>query len=90
MRASMPSSSFMEVAKFFGVETKVVINKYDINLENSKEIEKMCAEKGIEIAGRIPFSPKVAKSIVKAVPSIEFSGSDNISKQIKDIWNKIS
>jgi len=80
----------MEVAKFFGVEIKVVINKHDINPENSKDIEKMCEEKNIEIAGCIPFSPEVAKSIVQALPYIEFSGGDNISKQIKYIWNKIS
>ncbi len=80
----------MEVAEFFGIETKVIINKYDINLENSKEIENICSEKNIEIAGRIPFSPEVAKSIVQAVPYIEFSGNDNISLQIKTIWSKIS
>jgi MinD superfamily P-loop ATPase len=80
----------MEVARFFEVETKVVINKHDLNLENSRKIESMCAEKGIAITGRIPFSPKVARSIVGAAPYIEFFGDDKISKKIKDIWSRIS
>jgi MinD superfamily P-loop ATPase len=80
----------MEVARFFEVETKVVINKHDLNLENSRKIESMCAEKGIAITGRIPFSPKVDRSIVGAAPYIEFFGDDKISKKIKDIWSRIS
>jgi len=80
----------IQVAEHFEVETKVVINKYDLNLENSEDIEKMCKDKSIEIAGRIPFSSKVAKSIVKAIPYIEFFGNDGISGGIRDIWSKIA
>jgi len=80
----------IQVAEHFGIETKLVINKYDINSENSSDIEKMCAGKNIEIAGRIPFSPEVAKSIVQGIPYIEFSGNDNISGQIKNIWDNIA
>jgi len=80
----------IQVAEHFGVETKVVINKYDINPENSADIEKMCGEENIEIAGYIPFSPEVVRSIVQSVPYIEFFGDGTVSKQIKNIWSKIS
>jgi len=79
----------MDVANHFQVETRVVINKHDINPENSRAIEKLCASRNIEIAGRIPFSAEVAKSIVAAVPYVKFA-SDTISDRIKDIWIKIS
>jgi MinD superfamily P-loop ATPase len=79
----------MKVTEHFQVETMVVINKYDINPENSKKIEEECLNKGIEIAGYIPFSKKVPESIVQAVPYVEFS-KDGITEQIKEIWNRIS
>ncbi len=80
----------IQVAEYFKVETKVVINKYDLNLNNSKDIENLCKNKDIEILGRIPFSLQVAKSIVESIPYIEFSGNDIISKLIRNMWAKIS
>jgi len=79
----------IKVAEYFGVETRVLINKYDINTENSMKIEKMCGEKGIPVAGRIPFSEKVPMSVVEGVPYVKFS-DDSISKKIREIWKGIS
>ncbi|HNS32819.1 MAG TPA: ATP-binding protein [bacterium] len=79
----------IKVAEHFGIETKAVINKYDINTENSKKIEKICGEKGIEVAGRIPFSEKVPKSVVEGIPYVEFS-KDEVSERINEIWEVIS
>jgi MinD superfamily P-loop ATPase len=79
----------MKVAEHFGVETKVVINKYDINIENSKTIEDICANKGIQIAGKIPFSENVPKSIVKRIPYVEFA-DDLVSDKIREVWANIS
>lgn len=79
----------IEVAAFFGIEIKVVVNKYNLNTENTAKIEKMCKEKRINIAGYIPFSEKVPESIVQTVPYVEFS-EDNISEAIKDIWENIN
>jgi MinD superfamily P-loop ATPase len=79
----------MEVTEHFQIETRVVINKYDINPENSKKIEEKCLSKGIEIVGYLPFSENVPKSIVQAVPYVEFS-KDAITEQIKEIWGKVS
>jgi len=79
----------IEVAVFFGVKIKVVINKYDLNIENTKKIEKICKDKNINIAGYIPFSEKVPESIVQTVPYTEFS--DNaVSEQIKSIWERLN
>ncbi|HOJ31350.1 MAG TPA: ATP-binding protein [bacterium] len=78
----------MEVAEHFQVETKVVVNKYDINLETTEEIRRICYAKGIEVLGQLPFSEKVVQSIVKQVPFTEFSNG-SIAKDIAKIWEKI-
>jgi MinD superfamily P-loop ATPase len=76
------------VAEFFKIETKVVINKYDINIENTGKIEEICKKRKIEIIGYIPFSEKVFKSVVEKIPYVEFS-DDSITEEIKKIWEKI-
>ncbi|MBN1444527.1 MAG: ATP-binding protein [Candidatus Omnitrophica bacterium] len=78
----------IQVAEHFGVETKVVINKYDINIENSEDIEKICGEKSIEVIGKIPFSERIVQSVVKQLPFAEFS-NDSITGDIGKLWERI-
>ena len=78
----------MDVALHFKITTQVVINKYDLNVDNAETIESMCKDKNIDVIGRIPFSKKVSESIVKSVPIIEYI-KDDVSKEIVSIWEKI-
>ena len=77
-----------QVSKHFGVLTKVVINKYDINLDNSGEIKKICQKGDIEVVAQLPFSKKVSESIVQGVPLVEFC-SNEISQDISFLWKRI-
>jgi MinD superfamily P-loop ATPase len=76
------------VAKHFGVDTKVIINKYDINLENTKNIKKICQDKNIEVLEQLPFSDKVNRAVVKGIPIVEFC-KDQIAKDIISLWDKV-
>jgi len=78
----------LDVASHFEVDSKVVVNKYDLNIENSKQIMSFCREKDIELAGMIPFSREVSESIVKGVTIVEYMQND-VSKEITSIWEKI-
>ena len=78
-----------DVAKHFKVEHKVVINKYDINLENTSDIEKICQNREIEVVGKLPFSDAVNKALVAGVPVVEFC-QDKICKEINNVWSKIN
>jgi MinD superfamily P-loop ATPase len=77
-----------QVSKHFGVPTKVVINKYDINPDNSEEIKKICQKGDIEVISQLPFSQKVSESIVHGVPLVEFC-SDGIAQDISLLWERI-
>jgi MinD superfamily P-loop ATPase len=78
----------LEIASYFKVDTKVVINKYDLNVDKSEEIKLICKEQDIEVAGMIPFSREVSESIVNAQPIVEYTNSD-VSKEIISIWQKV-
>ena len=78
----------IEVASHFNIDTKVVINKYDLNIDNSENIKATCENRGIEVAGQIPFSRQVSESIVIGIPLVEYMQND-VSKEIETIWQKV-
>jgi MinD superfamily P-loop ATPase len=76
------------VAQHFKVPTKVVINKYDINLQNTGDIKEICAVKDIEVLALLPFSRKVIQSIVKGMPVVKYC-DDQVTEDIAFLWEKI-
>jgi len=64
----------------------VCINKYDLNEENTRQIEDQCLSQGVEVAGRIPFDNVVTESIVQGVPVVEYSNGD-IAREIERMWH---
>ena len=77
-----------DVTKHFGVNTKVVINKYDINFKNTQDIRKICRDRKVEVLAELPFSENVSRSLVKGIPIVEFC-NDQIAKDIVTLWKKI-
>ena len=61
--------------KHFQIQSYVLINKYDINQEMTKSIEKYCDEVDVEVIGRIPFDALVKTSINSGTPIIYYEDS---------------
>jgi len=78
----------VKVTQHFGVKTVVVINKFDINLENSAKIEEWCQKANVETIGKIHFDNVITEALVKELPVVEYS-DNTVTKEIKDIWQKI-
>lgn len=78
----------VKVSKHFNVSTMVVINKFDINNENTEEIKKICQKEDLEVVAQLPFSEKVNESIVRGLPIVEFC-NNGIVKEIYSMWEKI-
>ena len=78
----------IEVAGHFGIPTVVCINKYDLNIKNTKAIEKYCQSSNISVIGKIPFDEIVIKALTNRMPVVEYSDSQ-VTKEIKSMWEKI-
>ncbi|NLK62603.1 MAG: 4Fe-4S binding protein [Fusobacteria bacterium] len=60
-----------ELTSKFRLEVEVVINKYDLSIEKSTEIEKYCMENKIKLELKIAFNENIVKAITKKqIPSI--------------------
>ncbi len=79
----------VDLAKHFGIKALVCINKCDINLENTFQIEKFCKDSQIEVIGKIPFSPAVTYALVRGLPVVEFSKGE-VSQEIRKMWVRIT
>jgi MinD superfamily P-loop ATPase len=78
----------LQLARHFRIPAGIVINKWDINPERSREIETLCSAEGVSLLGRIPFSKTVAQSLIRAVPYVE-TADDEISAAIRAAWSRI-
>ncbi len=79
----------ISVAKHFKIPVKLIINKFDLNLEVTKKIEKYCKEDNIELLGKLPFDKSVVEAIIAQKTLLEAAG-ENVKKIIKDIWFKLN
>jgi len=76
----------VELLDHFEVTPFVIINKYDINEENTIDLEKYCTENSIVLLGNVPFDSTVTKAMVQGVPVVEFDSKAASSKAITKIW----
>lgn len=79
----------VETANKFGAACVVCINKFDVNLVNTRKIEEYCAEQGIPVAGRIPFDSQVVEAVNMGRPVVLIDNSPAKDSILK-IWEVVS
>lgn len=76
------------VAGNFGIPCMVCINKFDLNPVLTAEIETVCRQRSVGLAGRIPFDRKVVEAMVtgrdfaEQLPTITYNC-------LKKIWENV-
>ncbi|MBE9514281.1 MAG: ATP-binding protein [Chloroflexi bacterium] len=76
------------VCYHFGIPALVCINKYDLNEENTRQIEDYCWGQGIKVAAKIPLDNVVTEALVKGLPVVEYS-QNRVSQEIERLWQSI-
>jgi MinD superfamily P-loop ATPase len=77
-----------ELCRHFHIETKIIINKFDINLNKSREIEAFSRTNGIEVLGKPPYDPIFSQALHQGKSIMEMP-AETITGLIKAIWEKI-
>ena len=78
-----------ELLDKFRVKTTVIINKYDLNPENTQAIERYCQSNNIEILGKIKFDTIMTRSMVAAQTLLEYAPEHEITHLLRNVWNRI-
>lgn len=78
----------IRVAQHFRTQAACCINKFDLNLRISRQIESWCQANSVPVVGKIPFDEVVTRSLIQGIPITEFS-ENSISEEIKKIWQHL-
>lgn len=78
----------LDLSGHFHIPGMVLINKYDLNREMTDRIETFCREKGLGVAGRLPYDPVVTEAMIQGKTIPEMNGS-SLGAEISILWKKI-
>jgi len=77
----------LELLEHFGVVPSVLVNKYDLNMENTASIRGFCDEREIPVLGMVPFDENVTKAMVQVQPVTVYSPDSPASLAIREVWD---
>ena len=76
------------LARHFKIRVACCINKFDLNLENSEQIQRWCGEQSIPLTGMIAFDAAFPESVVRGVPYVEYT-SNSSAEDIRRMWSSL-
>jgi MinD superfamily P-loop ATPase len=77
------------VCHHFGIPALVCVNKYDLNEDNTRQIENYCLNQGVQVAAKIPFNNVVTEALVQGLPVVEYS-QGKVTQEIKSLWQTVT
>ncbi|MCR4403641.1 MAG: ATP-binding protein [Firmicutes bacterium] len=85
----------LELARHFGVNAMVCINKYDLDEGRTEDIERYCRREGIRLAGRIPFDEEVVNALARGAPAVMSPAGagrteGRASRAMREVWTEVS
>ncbi len=78
----------IKVAKHFKVPVKLMVNKYDLNIQMSEKIESYCQRENVPFVGKLRFDKKIVEAMVNGKTIVEYAAEES-TEMIKGIWNKL-
>ena len=78
----------VELTEHFRIPAFVCVNKFDLNVELSEQVEAFCRERRLKLVGRIPYDTVVTKAMVQGKTVVEYS-SGLVAKEIKHLWRRL-
>ena len=78
----------LKVTGHFGINSGVVVNKYDINIEMTDRIKLLTQDNNAEFIGMIPYDRKVTDAQMEGLSVVEYTQS-SITEVIENIWNQV-
>jgi MinD superfamily P-loop ATPase len=73
------------LCRHFHVPVVVVINKYNLNTEQTRLIERFCDERAMEVLAHIRHDEAVVEALVRRMAVTEFR-DDGIAEEVREAW----
>ncbi|MFH1429158.1 MAG: ATP-binding protein [Candidatus Margulisiibacteriota bacterium] len=79
----------LHLTKHFKITTRVVINKYDINQENTTAIRTICNRDNAPCIAVIPYNQDILKAVIAGKVFPEAFPGHEVARTLKNIWEEI-
>ncbi|MEJ2166680.1 MAG: hypothetical protein P8X90_14225 [Desulfobacterales bacterium] len=79
----------VDLAAHFKVPALVCINKFDLNLELTREVETYAVENNIACVGRIAYDPIFTRAMVNAQNIFEYGNDAQVKREVNALWQRI-
>lgn len=79
----------VDLLQRFQLPAMVCINKADLNLELTEQIEAYAVKRGLQAVGRIPYSPTVTEAQTVGLSVVEY-GDDEAASSLRTIWSQVA
>lgn len=79
-----------ELCSHFKIKTSLVINKSDLDQDLTEKMINEADEKGITVAGTIPYSPLFVKAMVQQQTVLEYAPDSDEAAKIRRTWQRLS
>ena len=84
----MDLERILGVASHFNIPAIVCINKFDINTDNTRDIEAFCKEQGAEVVGKLPYNNITTEAMIQRKTVIEYSNG-SFSQEVEKMWKRV-
>lgn len=78
----------LQLTRHFDVPSVVIINKADLSLNRTEEIEQFCQREGIPVVARLPFDTIVTKAMVEGYPVTAYTEGP-VTQALIQAWVRI-
>lgn len=79
----------LDLARHFGVETRILVNKCDLNEDLAAKIVDLASERGCTLAGMLPYDTLFTRSQIAGIPIPRFAPESELAKRIHAIWKRL-
>jgi MinD superfamily P-loop ATPase len=79
-----------QLANHFNMSAMVCVNKFDLNLDLTRDIENFAKDEGMSCLGRIPFDPIFTKAMIQGKTIIEYNRESKAGQAVQEIYNTLS
>ena len=78
-----------KLAAHFNLPAMVCINKFDLNADQSRTIEKLAQKHGLGFMGKIPFDPEFTQAMIQGKSVMETAPNSEAAMAVKHIWKGV-
>lgn len=78
----------LELTGHFGIDTRILVNKSDLNGDLTRKIRDLAEGRSIAVAGILPYSPLLTRSQVEGLSIVLWSPESEIVHRIEEIWKE--